>query len=155
LAGLMGSAHLPTIAARLAAMNIPDMITNHQHGTLMVIVLAGLMIMVGLAFKLSAVPFHFWCHDVFEGASAEVDAFLSVASKAAAMALLVRVAIGIGTITAAPAAPAPTAAHLVPAKNVAFQQPPPAGEAASAAGPVSTAPTADPQLLYPVRRFMV
>jgi NADH:ubiquinone oxidoreductase subunit 2 (subunit N) len=52
----------------------------------------GLMILVGVAFKLSAVPFHFWCPDVFEGASAEVDAFLSVASKAAAMALLIRVA---------------------------------------------------------------
>jgi NADH-quinone oxidoreductase subunit N len=50
--------------------------------------------MVGLAFKLSAVPFHFWCPDVFEGASAEVNAFLSVASKAAALALLLRVAIG-------------------------------------------------------------
>ncbi len=57
----------------------------------MVLVLGGLMVMVGLAFKLSAVPFHFWCPDVFEGASAEVNAFLSVASKAAALALLVRV----------------------------------------------------------------
>jgi NADH-quinone oxidoreductase subunit N len=56
------------------------------------------MIMVGLAFKLSAVPFHFWCPDVFEGAPAEVDAFLSVASKAAAMALLVRVAMGVTAV---------------------------------------------------------
>ena len=67
-------------------------------GTHMVLALGGLMIMVGLAFKLSAVPFHFWCPDVFEGASAEVNAFLSVASKAAALALLVRVAIGFGYI---------------------------------------------------------
>jgi NADH-quinone oxidoreductase subunit N len=51
-----------------------------------------------LAFKLSAVPFHFWCPDVFEGAAAEVNAFLSVASKAAALALLVRVAIGFGAL---------------------------------------------------------
>ena len=68
----------------------------------MVLALAALMIMVGLAFKLSAVPFHFWCPDVFEGASAEVDAFLSVASKGAAMALLVRVALGV---TSPPARP--------------------------------------------------
>jgi NADH-quinone oxidoreductase subunit N len=61
-----------------------------------VLALGGLMLMVGLAFKLSAVPFHFWCPDVFEGATAEVNAFLSVASKAAALALLVRVSIGIG-----------------------------------------------------------
>ncbi len=46
-------------------------------------------------------PFHFWCPDVFEGATAEVNAFLSVASKAAALALLVRVAIGFGRAAAA------------------------------------------------------
>src|SRR5262249_36918474 len=56
------------------------------------------MIGVGLAFKLSAFPFHFWCPDVFEGAAAEVDAFLSVASKAAALALLIRVAVGFTTV---------------------------------------------------------
>jgi NADH-quinone oxidoreductase subunit N len=54
--------------------------------------------MVGLAFKLSAVPFHFWCPDAFEGAPAEVGGFLSVVSKAAALALLVRVAIGFGHV---------------------------------------------------------
>jgi len=37
------------------------------------------------------VPFHFWCPDVFEGASIDVSAFLSVASKGAALALLLRV----------------------------------------------------------------
>ena len=51
----------------------------------MVLVLGGLMLTVGVAFKLSAVPFHFWAPDVFEGATAEVAAFLSVASKAAAL----------------------------------------------------------------------
>ena len=42
------------------------------------------------SFKLAAVPFHFWCPDVFEGASTEVAAFLSVASKGAALALTAR-----------------------------------------------------------------
>ncbi len=51
------------------------------------------MTMVGLAFKLSAVPFHFWAPDVFEGAPAEVGTFLSIASKAAAVALLTRLAL--------------------------------------------------------------
>ena len=105
LAGVLGSVHLPTMAVRLA-----DLLqsSNLEHGigadTHMVLALGGLMVLVGVAFKLSAVPFHFWCPDVFEGASAEVNAFLSVASKAAALALLARVAIGFGYIPA-PAAP--------------------------------------------------
>jgi NADH-quinone oxidoreductase subunit N len=93
LCGLLHTAHLPTMAARLAAA-LPGMAGEEY----MVLALGGLMVMVGLAFKLSAVPFHFWCPDVFEGATAEVNAFLSVASKAAALALLVRVAVGFGAV---------------------------------------------------------
>ncbi len=89
IAGVLNSAHLPTLAVRLYE-TFPTLSGSEQT----VLALGGLMLMVGLAFKLSAVPFHFWCPDVFEGASAEVAAFLSVASKAAALALLVRVAIG-------------------------------------------------------------
>lgn len=99
LAGVLGSVHLPTMAVRLAELLQPANV-EQQIGadTYMVLALGGLMMMVGVAFKLSAVPFHFWCPDVFEGASAEVNAFLSVASKAAALALLARVAIGFGYI---------------------------------------------------------
>jgi NADH-quinone oxidoreductase subunit N len=93
IAGLLNTAHLPTMAAQLSAQ-LPGM----GSGEMMVLALGSLMIAVGLAFKLSAVPFHFWCPDVFEGACAEVNAFLSVASKAAALALLVRVAIGFGAV---------------------------------------------------------
>lgn len=163
LAGITGSAHLPTIAAKLAAMDLPAAQAASGSSTLMVLVLAGLMIMVGLAFKLSAVPFHFWCPDVFEGAPAEVDAFLSVASKAAAMALLVRVAFGLGTV-AQPAAP-PTAAHKIPAVAVVYQ--PPAATTAEAPAPAAPVPApakaASPNIntqissaaLAPVRRFIV
>jgi NADH-quinone oxidoreductase subunit N len=49
------------------------------------------LLLVGLGFKLAAVPFHFWCPDVFEGAAAEVAGFLSVASKSAAVALTARI----------------------------------------------------------------
>ena len=93
VAGLMNTAHLPTMAVQLAE-RLPTM----PGEEVMVLALGGLMIMVGLAFKLSAVPFHFWAPDVFEGACAEVNSFLSIASKAAALALLVRVAIGFGAI---------------------------------------------------------
>lgn len=99
LAGVLGTAHLPTMASKLAAMDLPAMlVSGEERLTVMVLALGGLMLGVGLAFKLSAVPFHFWCPDVFEGASAEVDAFLSVASKAAALALLVRVGFGLGQL---------------------------------------------------------
>ena len=91
LAGLLHTAHLPTMATQLAA-KLPTMTGSE----VVVLALAGLMVGVGLAFKLSAVPFHFWAPDVFDGATAEVNAFLSIASKAAALALLVRVTLGIG-----------------------------------------------------------
>ncbi len=97
LSGVLGSAHMPTMAHRLAELDLPAMMASGEESlTLMVLALGGMMLGVGLAFKLSAVPFHFWCPDVFEGASAEVDAFLSVASKAAALALLLRVGLGLG-----------------------------------------------------------
>ena len=48
----------------------------------------------GLAFKISAVPFHMWTPDVYEGAPTPVTAFFATAPKVAAMALLVRVMVG-------------------------------------------------------------
>lgn len=96
LAGLLGTAHIPTMAQRLVEFDVASKLADREL-SVMVLALGGLMLGVGLAFKLSAVPFHFWCPDVFEGASAEVDGFLSVASKAAALALLVRVGIGFGS----------------------------------------------------------
>ena len=49
-----------------------------------------ILIFVGLGFKLSAVPFHFWTPDVYEGSPIAITAYLSVASKAAAFAILIR-----------------------------------------------------------------
>ncbi len=51
-------------------------------------------ILSGLAFKISAVPFHMWTPDVYEGAPTPVAAFFAGAPKAAALGLLLRVAIG-------------------------------------------------------------
>jgi NADH-quinone oxidoreductase subunit N len=102
----------------------------------MVLALGGLMLLVGVAFKLSAVPFHFWCPDVFEGASAEVNAFLSVASKAAALALLARVAIGFGYVPA-PLETAPAAKTAEVAMfNVSDE---PAAETPATQAPVAAA----------------
>lgn len=46
---------------------------------------------VGIAFKIAAVPMHLWCPDVFEGAPIEVTTWLSIASKAAGLGLLLRI----------------------------------------------------------------
>ncbi|HEX2476974.1 MAG TPA: NADH-quinone oxidoreductase subunit N, partial [Lacipirellulaceae bacterium] len=148
LAGLLGTAHLPTIATRLVEMDIPALIDARQGGSqLMVLALAALMIMVGLAFKLSAVPFHFWCPDVFEGAPAEVDAFLSVASKGAAMALLLRVVLGVTTVgEPVTSNQPPTAQQGITVQAVALQQVPD-GTAATTAGNSGS--------LSPVRTFLV
>jgi NADH-quinone oxidoreductase subunit N len=50
-------------------------------------------LLVGIAFKISAVPFHMWTPDVYEGAPTPVAAFFAAAPKAAAMALLMRVTL--------------------------------------------------------------
>ncbi|MFN3388095.1 MAG: NADH-quinone oxidoreductase subunit NuoN [Allosphingosinicella sp.] len=57
-------------------------------------------VLAGLAFKVSAVPFHMWTPDVYEGAPTPVTAFFASAPKVAAMALLTRVAVeGMGPAT--------------------------------------------------------
>jgi NADH-quinone oxidoreductase subunit N len=68
-----------------------------QVGRLMGIV----FLLAGLAFKISAVPFHMWTPDVYEGAPTPVTTFFASAPKVAAMSLLVRVAIeALGPVTA-------------------------------------------------------
>jgi NADH-quinone oxidoreductase subunit N len=91
MAGRYGTGYLPDILFYMA---------NQPIGSgLDAMVLMGLLfIVVGIGFKLAMVPFHFWCPDVFEGAPAEVAAFLSVASKGAALALLSRFALGLESI---------------------------------------------------------
>ncbi len=86
LCGKFGTGYLPDLAIGIVASSDP------VHGTVFdpITLLGLLFIFIGVAFKLSAVPFHFWCPDVFEGASAEVAGFLSVASKGAALAMLTR-----------------------------------------------------------------
>ena len=55
------------------------------------LLLASVMLIAGLAFKMAVVPFQMWVPDVYQGAPAPVGAFLSVASKAAAFAVVLRI----------------------------------------------------------------
>jgi NADH-quinone oxidoreductase subunit N len=91
------------IAGRFGTGYLPDVLFYLSTSSLDPLLLLGILfILVGIAFKLAAVPFHFWCPDVFEGAAAEVAAFLSVASKGAALALLARFALGMGDVNMTP-----------------------------------------------------
>jgi NADH-quinone oxidoreductase subunit N len=54
------------------------------------LLIAGVLTLAGFGYKISAVPFHFWAPDVYEGAPITITAFLSVASKAAGFAMLIR-----------------------------------------------------------------
>lgn len=63
-----------------------------QHGEVSVGLLFGLVLLIsGLGFKVSAVPFHMWTPDVYEGAPTPVTAFFASAPKVAAMGLFARV----------------------------------------------------------------
>ena len=80
--GFTGSTAFPQIAESLAA-----------HGAGLGLIFGLVFIIAGLAFKISAVPFHMWTPDVYEGAPTPVTAFFAAAPKVAAMALLIRVMV--------------------------------------------------------------
>jgi NADH-quinone oxidoreductase subunit N len=67
---------------------------NSKVGVNIGVIFGIVFIIAGLAFKISAVPFHMWTPDVYEGAPTPVTAFFSVAPKIAALALLIRVMVG-------------------------------------------------------------
>jgi len=77
--GFTGATGFPQIAAALAA-----------SGGSLGLVFGLVFIIAGLAFKVSAVPFHMWTPDVYEGAPTPVTAFFASAPKMAAMALFIR-----------------------------------------------------------------
>jgi NADH-quinone oxidoreductase subunit N len=83
LYGLSGSTNLAAIARAVAGLD--------PHNPLLVIAL--LTILVGLLFKIAAVPFHQWAPDAYEGAPTSITGFMSVAVKAAAWAMLIRILI--------------------------------------------------------------
>jgi NADH-quinone oxidoreductase subunit N len=88
---LFGSALVYGSTGRLAFDRIAQQISA-QHLTGDALLVAGLaMIIVGLGFKASAAPFHMWTPDVYEGAPTPVTAFMSAATKVAALVLTVRV----------------------------------------------------------------
>ena len=92
LYGLTGSTNLKEIATALV----------EQDGAGNQMLLLGVVLLVaGVGFKIAAVPFHMWAPDVYEGAPTPITAFLSVGSKAAAFAMLLRIFVeGLPSVSA-------------------------------------------------------
>ncbi len=83
LYGVTGTLNISEIAAVLAA----------KEEVSPLVVFAVVFLVVGLAFKLGAVPFHMWVPDVYQGAPTPVTAYLGSAPKIAAFALVIRVLV--------------------------------------------------------------
>jgi NADH-quinone oxidoreductase subunit N len=91
LYGATGSTNLAQIATTLSAGEMTSA-SSVEPGSLSWLVLSSVvLLLVGFGFKVSAVPFHQWAPDVYEGAPTPFTAFLSVGSKAAGFAVLMRV----------------------------------------------------------------
>ncbi len=82
LYGLTGTTDLVGIANSVR--------TGVQNGNALILI-ADVLILAGFGFKISAVPFHMWAPDIYEGAPTPATAFFSVGSKAAGFAALIRV----------------------------------------------------------------
>ncbi|PYR41915.1 MAG: NADH-quinone oxidoreductase subunit L [Acidobacteria bacterium] len=78
--GLSGTTNLRVMATSFGAMAGDSRLA-----------LAVILVVAGVGFKIAAVPFHMWAPDVYEGAPTPVTAFLSVGSKAASFAMLIRI----------------------------------------------------------------
>ena len=83
--GFTGSTEFSQLAKILSTANLQ---------VPMGVIIGLVFVMAGLAFKVSAVPFHMWTPDVYEGAPTPITAFFAVAPKIAAIALLLRVLVG-------------------------------------------------------------
>lgn len=78
--GLTGSLNIFVINSIIAQGSV----------SVIALLVAGIFMFVGFGYKISAVPFHFWTPDVYEGSPITITAFLSVASKAAGFGMLMR-----------------------------------------------------------------
>src|SRR5436190_5582731 len=91
LYGLTGTTDLIAIATSIGK--------GVQNGNVLLLIASGL-ILAGFGFKISAVPFHMWAPDIYEGSPTPATAFFSVGSKAAGFAALLRIFItgGLGQV---------------------------------------------------------
>lgn len=104
LYGVTGQTNLYEIGRLAMGLPLPESMQQMMQAGQMVVeevrfiqginsvfLLSAVMIVVGFCFKISAVPFHFWTPDIYEGAPTPFTGFVSTASKAAGFAVLIRV----------------------------------------------------------------
>jgi len=83
--GVTGQTQLGEIARTIQAMSLATVLANPA------LILGIVLLIGGFGFKIAAVPFHMWVPDVYEGAPTPITAYLSVGSKAAGFAIILRV----------------------------------------------------------------
>ncbi len=84
--GLTGTTHLPEIVTKLTDLAAAGQLLDSPA-----LLFGVVMIVAGLGFKIASVPFQMWVPDVYEGAPTPITAYLSVASKAAGFAVVLRI----------------------------------------------------------------
>lgn len=82
--GFTGNTHLAEIAKAIQAMSLTGIADSPA------LILGLVLLVAGFGFKIAAVPFHMWVPDVYEGAPTPITAYLSVGSKAAGFAIILR-----------------------------------------------------------------
>ncbi len=99
---LYGMAYLFGLSGSTRLDDIASFVANADSGTRSALVLAAVFLAAGLGFKMAVVPFQMWVPDVYQGAPTPITAYLSVASKAAGFAVVMRifvVSLGHGLIS--------------------------------------------------------
>ena len=88
---LYGFAFLFGLAGTTSLSGVAAFVSQGDEGTRLALILAFVLVGAGLGFKMAIVPFQAWVPDVYQGAPTAVTTFLSVASKAAGFAIVLRI----------------------------------------------------------------
>ena len=90
---------LYAVAGTTSLTGVADALLDPAVSGSPILVIALILLVVALAFKVAAVPFHVWAPDAYTGAPTPVALFISVASKAAAFAMMLRILyVGLGSL---------------------------------------------------------
>ena len=87
---LFGMSYIYGLTGSTNIFQIQESLSSLDSNSSAAITLAIVMILAGFGYKISAVPFHFWTPDVYEGSPLTITAYLSFAPKAGAFALMIR-----------------------------------------------------------------